>query len=135
MSIVSFSPELTTTPQGAPMTPTYASPEQIMGAPLQRTSDIYSLGAILYGLVTGRSPYQGLDDKLSKLATRQEPPKPSGNIREDLQATQSTAQMRRAMMGELDSIILMALRVDPRERYQSCADFAADCRGLWTASR
>ena len=126
MSIVSFSPELTTTPHGSPMTPTYASPEQIMGAQLQKTSDIYSLGAILYGLVTGRSPYQGLDDKLAKLATRQEPPPPSSNIREDLQATQSTAQLKRAMMGELDSIILMALRVDPRERYQSCADFASD---------
>jgi predicted Ser/Thr protein kinase len=126
MSIVSFSPELTTTPHGSPMTPTYASPEQIMGAQLQKTSDIYSLGAILYGLVTGRSPYQGLDDKLAKLATRQEPPPPSSNIREDLQATQSTAQLKRAMMGELDSIILMALRVDPRERYQSCADFATD---------
>jgi serine/threonine protein kinase len=126
MSIVSFSPELTTTPHGSPMTPTYASPEQIMGAQLQKTSDIYSLGAILYGLVTGRSPYQGLDDKLAKLATRQEPPNPSSNIREDLQATQSTAQLKRAMMGELDSIILMALRVDPRERYQSCADFASD---------
>jgi hypothetical protein len=126
MGIVAFSPDLTTTPHGAPMTPAYASPEQIMGAPLQKTSDIYSLGAILYGLVTGRSPYQGLDDKLAKLATRQEPQPPSGNIREDLKATESTAQLRRAMLGELDSIILMALRVDPRERYQSSAEFAAD---------
>ncbi len=126
MGIVSFSPELTTTPHGAPMTPAYASPEQIMGAPLQKTSDIYSLGAILYGLVTGRSPYQGVDDKLAKLATRQEPPPPSSNIREDLRSTETTAQLRRAMLGELDSIILMTLRLDPRERYQSSAELSAD---------
>jgi serine/threonine protein kinase len=126
MGIVAFSPDLTASPHGAPMTPAYASPEQIMGAPLQKTSDVYALGAILYGLVTGRSPYQGLDDKLAKLATRQEPPPPSGNIREDLRATENTAQLRRAMLGELDSIILMALRLDPRERYQSSAEFAAD---------
>ena len=97
-----------------------------MGAPLQKTSDIYSLGAILYGLVTGRSPYQGVDDKLAKLATRQEPPPPSANIREDLRSTETTAQLRRAMLGELDSIILMAMRLDPRERYQSSAELAAD---------
>jgi Protein kinase domain len=118
-------PDLTSV-QGRPMTPTYASPEQINGATLQKASDIYSLGVILYGLLTGRPPYQGLDDKLAKLATRQDPQPPSSNIREDLRASETTAQLRRAMLGELDSIVMMALKFDPRDRYQSSADLAAD---------
>jgi serine/threonine protein kinase len=126
MGIASLSGPDLTSAQGPPMTPNYASPEQINGATLQKASDIYSLGVILYGLLTGRSPYQGLDDKLAKIATRADPPPPSSNIREDLQATQSTAQLRRAMLGELDSIVLMAMRYDPRERYQSSSDLADD---------
>ncbi len=118
-------PDLTSV-QGRPMTPTYASPEQINGATLQKASDIYSLGVILYGLLTGRPPYQGLDDKLAKLATRQDPQPPSSNIREDLRASETTAQLRRAMLGELDSIVMMALKFDPRDRYQSSSDLAAD---------
>lgn len=118
-------PDLTTI-QGRPMTPTYASPEQINGATLQKASDIYSLGVVLYQLLTGRSPYQGLDDKLAKLAAQQDPPPPSSNIREDLRAQETTAQLRRAMLGELDSIVMMALRFDPRDRYQSASDLAGD---------
>jgi len=113
--------------QGSPMTPVWASPEQIIGATLQKTTDIYSLGVILYNLLTGRSPYDGWKDKQEKLATRQEPQRPSQNIREDLRATpESTAQLRRAMMGALDSIVLKALRYDPRERYQSAAELAEE---------
>ena len=118
-------PDLTTV-QGRPMTPAYASPEQINGATLEKASDIYSLGVILYGLLTGRTPYQGIDDKLAKLATRQDPQPPSGNIREDLRASETTAQLRRAMFGEIDSIVMMALKFDPRDRYQSSADLASD---------
>jgi serine/threonine protein kinase len=116
-----------TTAQGSPMTPTYASPEQMQGATLQKTSDIYSLGVILYRLLTGRNPYLNLDEKIAKLASREDPPLPSQNIREDLRATpESTAQLRRAMLGELDSIVLMAMRYDPKGRYQSAADFSSD---------
>ena len=121
------SPDLTSA-QGRPMTPTYASPEQLQGATtLHKTSDIYSLGVILYRLLTGRSPWQDLDDKIAKLSSRTDPPLPSANIREDLKTKpESTAQLRRAMMGGLDSIVLMAMRYDPKERYQSSLDFAAD---------
>ena len=116
-----------TSAQGSPMTPTYASPEQMQGATLQKTSDIYSLGVILYRLLTGRNPYANLDDKIAKLASREDPPLPSHNIREDLKATpESTAQMRRTMLGELDSIVLMAMRYDPKGRYQSAADLSTD---------
>ncbi len=122
-------PELTTAQRG-PMTPTYASPEQIAGATLTSTSDIYSLGAILYNLLTGRSAYNGIDDKLAKIAAGQPPTAPSANIREDLKSSETTQQLRRAMMGELDDIVLMSLRFDPRERYQSAADFANDVQAF-----
>jgi serine/threonine protein kinase len=115
-----------TTAQGTPMTPTYASPEQITGGVLTKTSDLYSLGAILYGLLTGRSAYIDLDDKLAKIAARETPPSPSTNIREDLKSAETTQQFRRAMMGELDSIVIMAMQIDPKNRYQSAADLAQD---------
>jgi len=112
---------------GRPMTPAYASPEQIEGGTLQKTSDIYSLGVILYRLLTGRMPYEDIDDKIAKLATRRDPPPPSANIREDLKAaSDSTTKLRRAMTGELDSIILMTLRYNPKDRYQSAAELAND---------
>jgi eukaryotic-like serine/threonine-protein kinase len=116
-----------TSPQGRPMTPLYASPEQLHGASLQKTSDVYSLGVILYRLLTGQLPYENLDDKYTKLATRKDPPLPSKNIRPDLQTTsESTAKLRRAMMGELDSIVLMAMQYDPKQRYLSARDLADD---------
>ncbi len=115
-----------TSVQGQLMTPGYASPEQINGAPLQAASDIYSLGTLLYFLLTGHPPFGGYEEKITKMATRQGPPPPSANIRPDLQATESTAHLRKAMLGQLDSIVLKTLRVDPRERYASAADLAAD---------
>ena len=115
-----------TSAAGRPMTPTYASPEQISGSTLTKTSDLYSLGAILYGLLTGRPAYNDLDDKLAKIAAREMPPNPSTNIREDLRSAETTQQFRRAMMGELDSIVLMAMQIDPKDRYQSAADLAQD---------
>ena len=127
MGTASATSQELTTAQERPMTPTYASPEQIQGATLQKTSDIYSLGVILYRLLTGRNPYQNLDDKIAKLASREDPPLPSHNIREDLRATpESTAQLRRAMLGDVDSIVLMAMRYDPKARYQSAADLSGD---------
>ena len=127
MGPLSFSPGPDLTTQGQPLTPAYASPEQIAGGTAQKTSDVYSLGVILYRLLTGRTPYQGIEDKLAGMHTREDPPLPSHNIREDLQnATETTAQLRRRLMGDLDQIILKAMRLDPRERYQTPAEFSED---------
>jgi len=118
-------PELTGA-QGRPMTPAYASPEQIAGATLQRTSDVYSLGTILYRLLTGRNPFENIDEILAGMATKQQPAPPSQSIKADMKASQDVAHLRRAMAGELDGIVMMALRFDPKQRYQSAADFSRD---------
>jgi eukaryotic-like serine/threonine-protein kinase len=110
-----------------PMTPMYASPEQISGARLKKTSDVYSLGVILYRLLAGRVPWESFDEKVAKLAAREDPPPPSGNIRENPKAKrENTAQLKRAMTGELDSIVSMAMRHDPGGRYQTAAELADD---------
>ncbi|MBY0503157.1 MAG: serine/threonine protein kinase [Bryobacteraceae bacterium] len=122
----SFANSDVTSVQGQLMTPGYASPEQMTGAPLQPGSDVYSLGTILYFLLTGRPPFSGYEEKMAKTAARQGPAPPSAAIRPELQATESTAHLRRAMLGQLDSIVLKALRVDPRDRYTSANDLAGD---------
>ena len=122
----SFANSDVTSVQGQLMTPGYASPEQMNGAPLQAGSDIYSLGTILYFLLTGGPPFSGYEEKVMQLTARQGPSPPSTNIRQDLQATESTAQLRRSMLGQLDSIVLKTLKVDPRDRYASAADLSTD---------
>jgi len=127
MGAAAFANPNLTRAQGSPMTPVYASPEQISGVTLQKTSDVYSLGAILYRLLTGRLPYDGVDEKLAKLFTRQAPPPPSANVRQDLRAGgETTAGLRRVMLGEIDSIVLKSLEFDPKNRYQSAAEFRDD---------
>lgn len=115
------SPSLTG-PADRLLTPSYASPEQISGAPIGKTSDIYSLGVVLYQLLTGRLPYED-----SALKLREEPPPPSANIREDLKRMpETTAQLRRRIVGDLDQIVLLCLRHDPRRRYPTAAALADD---------
>ncbi len=97
------------------MTLSYASPEQLRGEPAGVPSDVYSLGVVLYELLTGRRPYQLADASVETLARairEQEPERPSA--------------VRRELRGDLDAILLKALRKEPGRRYASAADFAAD---------
>jgi hypothetical protein len=104
------------------MTPSYASPEQFSGSPVTKASDIYTLGVILYQLLTGSLPHASPAEKLTT-----EPSAPSSRIREDLQRTpETTSELRRRIVGDLDHVVLMCLRRDPRNRYASASDLSAD---------
>jgi hypothetical protein len=120
-TLIPETPDLTG-PANRLLTPSYASPEQISGAPISKSSDIYSLGVILYELLTGRLPHVDASAKLSGM-----PQLPSANIREDLQRTpETTSQLRRRIVGDLDQIVLLCLRRDPRQRYSTAAALNED---------
>ena len=111
-----------TTPYNRMMTPAYASPEQFSGAVTTKASDIYSLGVIIYQLLTGAQPFADPGAKLHV-----DPPLPSRSIREDISRTpETTAQLRRRIVGDLDHIVLMCLQRDPRRRYVTAAELAED---------
>jgi eukaryotic-like serine/threonine-protein kinase len=100
------------------LTPGYASPEQLSGQLITTASDVYSLGVILYELLTGVHPYVGTRQDPLELLRAQleaEPPKPS-------------RMTRRHFREDLDNIVLMALRKEPERRYASVEQFAEDIR-------
>jgi eukaryotic-like serine/threonine-protein kinase len=112
--------------QGRLMTPGYASPEQFSGTPVTKASDIYTLGIILYLLLTGSLPHSNPDDKLTT-----EPSAPSSKIREDIQRTpETTSQLRRRISGDLDQVVLKCLRRNPRDRYGSAKELAGDLQSF-----
>lgn len=102
-------------------TPAYASPEQITGKPITTASDIYSLGVVLYELLTGTKPLQ-LDNKtineVYSTVTTAEPVPPSS-------LPESSTKL---LKGDIDNIVLMALRKEPERRYATVEDFADDIR-------
>jgi serine/threonine-protein kinase len=107
---------------GRALTPDYASPEQVRGEPVSTATDVYSLGVVLYELLAGRSPHT-VKSAFDALALAQaivtvEATRPS--------ELSSGAAARRALRGDLDTIVLKALKKDPRERYGSMAEFADD---------
>jgi serine/threonine protein kinase len=120
-----------------PMTPQCASPEQIRGEPITTATDIYQLGLLLYQLLTGRYPYRvDSNDRgsLSKAICEQEPTRPSTVVSGDhaVDDPQWHARFERQIVqrlkGDLDSIVLMALRKEPERRYASVEQFAQDIR-------
>ena len=132
------------------LTPDYAAPEQIRGEPPTPATDVYALGIILYELLTGRRPYHFPTRSLSEIEQticERAPHKPSTAIfharlappsADDTPPTASTlaAQRRtlpkklhRTLAGDLDAIILKALRKEPERRYASAAELLRDlCR-------
>ena len=123
-----------------PMTPDYASPEQIQGEAITTASDVYSLGVLLYRLLCGHGPYR-LDNravgKLFKAIVEVEPYRPSSAVLEGPagQAKEISAarglepqSLKRRLAGDLDAIVLKALRKKPRERYGSVEQLSEDIR-------
>ena len=104
------------------LTPDYASPEQVRGGPISTASDVYALGIVLYELLTGQKPYNVKDVSPAEMLwiiCEREPPKPSAAAQ---------PPVSKALAGDLDTIILTALRKEPGRRYASVGALAQDIR-------
>jgi serine/threonine protein kinase len=98
-------------------TPLYASPEQLRGDPITPASDIYSLGVLLYELLTGVHPFRNSNDPVHMVANaicEQEPEPPSKRAGQ------------RAWARDLDHVVLKAMRKSPAERYPTAADLSGE---------
>lgn len=117
------------------MTPEYASPEQMLGLPVTTAADIYSLGVVLYELLTGHRPFNFNNyrpDEIIHLINETAPTRPSAALERETREGDSIAASvpfpPSALRGDLDNIILMALRKEPERRYGSVEQFAGDIR-------
>ena len=103
------------------MTPEYASPEQIRGGKISVRSDVYGLGAILYELLTGHRPYRvttGLRADVERAICEEDPARPSRRV--------ESRRVRAKLAGDLDTIVMKALRKEPERRYASARELADD---------
>jgi TolB-like protein/Tfp pilus assembly protein PilF/tRNA A-37 threonylcarbamoyl transferase component Bud32 len=131
------------------MTPEYASPEQVQGAPTTPSTDVYSLGVLLYELLTGHRPYRLVNrapHEIARVICEEAPAPPSiivtrtddllpglyagdeASTLKQLFSTRSATleSLRRALTGDLDNIVMQALRKEPEWRYQTAADLRDD---------
>jgi tetratricopeptide (TPR) repeat protein/predicted Ser/Thr protein kinase len=118
-----------TTRTEAMLTPQYAAPEQLAGGEMTVATDVYALGAVLYELLTGHGPWRDGDAEplptLVRRLLRDDPPAPSGAARDPVVAASRIS-------GDLDAIVLKAMRHDPAERYASVTAMAEDIRRFQT---
>ncbi|MHC4948135.1 MAG: protein kinase domain-containing protein, partial [Planctomycetota bacterium] len=142
-----------TLPQLRVMTPEYASPEQVRGDTITTGSDVYSLGVLLYELVSGHRPYRlavRSPAEIERAICESEPEKPSTAVSRIEAIAEAAAgptstrsitpesvsavregrpeRLRRRLTGDIDNIVLKAMRKEPQRRYESAAEFADDLR-------
>jgi len=130
------------------LTPEYASPEQILGQTVTTASDVYSLGVVLYQLLTGLRPYivpvTGSQLEIERSISVTDPLRPSAAVQRAQQFTPiegeptiaaialarslSPDRMQRRLVGDLDAIVMRALRKEPEHRYSSVERLMADIR-------
>ena len=121
-----------------PLTPAYAAPEQLRGEPVSTATDVYTLGVILFELLTARRPFGGASSVFERTSLEAEPPRPSGAVilrdNDDALSIDEIAHVRgvapRALAarlaGDLDAIVLKALRREPQRRYIGAGALAED---------
>jgi serine/threonine protein kinase/Flp pilus assembly protein TadD len=130
------------------LTPEHAAPEQVLGRTITIAADVYALGVLLYQLLCGRSPYALHDSTalgLERAICIEDPPRPSSLFRSGragalveaggfdapavaAKRSATVEKMRRQLSGDIDEIILKAMRKEPRERYETAAQLAEDIR-------
>jgi serine/threonine protein kinase len=120
------------------MTPEYASPEQLRGLRVTPSSDVYSLGVMLCELLTGHRPYHfksRLPHEILQAVLETDPSRPSLIVTQEKASPSNGSQhdneadkLRRRLRGDLDNIILMAMRKEPERRYKSVEQFSEDLR-------
>ncbi|MEP6883811.1 MAG: serine/threonine-protein kinase [Gammaproteobacteria bacterium] len=120
------------------MTPDHASPEQVRGEAITTSSDVYVLGVLLYKLLAGTGPFFIASMRLTEIERaicEKDPAPPSGLVSTDDSAeatsiadarSTNARRLRRVLQGDLDNIVLMAMRKEPERRYASAQQMASD---------
>lgn len=121
------------------MTPEYASPEQVRGESISVATDVFSLGVLLYQLLTGQSPYGDAissPKEIERAIVETDPKRPSTVVTSSDEISSnrrsSPSRLRKRLNGDLDNIVMMAMRKEPENRYATVRQFSEDVENFLT---